>query len=99
MINFPTLKKVLFVVMFLPVFSGCISGVPPTDSYTDHSGKTTVFQTDAELCVQSCNDDYDRCMDSEDVEKSGVNGPAGMFGASANCHNTLRSCLSTCRGR
>jgi hypothetical protein len=82
------------------MLGACVSGTPKSDTYTDHNGVTTLIQSDRELCVSSCNDDYSRCMDTDDAkDNGGVNGPAGMFGASADCRNSLKECLPSCKGR
>lgn len=86
--------KVVFVLCLLSL-STC-SGVQPVDSYTDHTGKTTLIQTDREACMRACNEDYSRCMDTEPAQVSGVNGPQGMFGASADCRSNLKDCLPSC---
>jgi hypothetical protein len=73
---------------------------PPPDTYTDSTGKTTVIQSDKEQCVSSCNDTYTRCMETFDArDNGGVNGPKGMFGASADCRDDLKNCLPQCQGR
>jgi hypothetical protein len=80
--------------------AGCISGKPPSDTYTDKSGKTSVLESDRELCERACNEEYSRCMETDSARgNSGVNGPAGMFGASAECRNDLGNCLPPCKGR
>ena len=91
-------KNSLLVIVLIGM-SGCISGVQPEDSYTDRNGKTTVFQTDAEACIQGCNDDYSRCMDASASDRSAVHAPSGMFGTSADCHSDLKDCLPSCKGR
>ena len=77
--------------------AGCISGAKPPDTYTDHNGTTTVIETDAEQCRSSCNQDDARCLDTGPAQTSPVNGPAGMFGASADCRNELSQCLRDCK--
>jgi hypothetical protein len=93
--TFPAMTAIAFVLSL----SACISGTHPPDSYTDSSGKTTVFQTSKESCTSSCNEDNSKCMESDAARSSGVNAPAGMFGASAECHNDLKSCLNSCRAQ
>lgn len=82
------------------LLSGCISGRPKSETYTDSAGKTTIIQSDKDMCNQSCNDDYSRCMETDDArDNGGVNGPKGMFGASAECRSALKDCLPTCKSR
>ncbi|MFY9287497.1 MAG: hypothetical protein WAO98_03240 [Alphaproteobacteria bacterium] len=70
------------------------------DAYTSISGETMVFKTDRGLCMDSCNQEFARCMDQRGAEdNSGVHGPRGMFGASADCRSDLKSCLDSCRTR
>jgi hypothetical protein len=91
--------KALIILSSCLLLSGCISGRPKSDTYTDSAGKTTVIQSDKEMCVQSCNDDYSRCMDTDSAQDNGgVHGPAGMFGGGADCRNSLKNCLPTCKG-
>lgn len=93
------MKSILTICLLLLPLMGCVSGVKPTDSYTDSHGTTTVFRTDREACVQSCNDDYSRCMESSSSQSAPVNGPAGMFGVSSECRSSLKGCLPSCNGR
>jgi len=86
----------LFGVLAL---GGCISGTKSPDTYTNKAGDTTVIETDHESCQRSCNEEYSRCMETEPAHVSGVNGPTGMFGASADCRNDLKECLPNCKGR
>ncbi|MDP9127780.1 MAG: hypothetical protein M3N08_05935 [Pseudomonadota bacterium] len=87
------------VLLGVVMLAGCMSGVHKADTYTDSSGKTTIIETDRETCVRSCNEEYSRCMDTEPAQTSGVHGPAGMFGASADCRSSLKQCLPSCNGR
>lgn len=100
MARFRNIRNFATIIVILPALAGCISGVTPPDSYTDRNGKTTVFQTDAELCVQSCNDDYDRCMDAPNTGRNIVSGPdSNLYGTNASCHGDLKTCLDSCKGR
>ncbi len=92
-------KLLGLAVVMIACLSGCVSGTKPQDTYTDSSGKTTVFETNRESCTSACNEDNSKCMESDAAESSGVHAPAGMFGASAECHNDLKSCLAGCRGQ
>jgi len=96
------MSKITRVISFLGLLAltACISGVKEPDTYTDRTGKTTVIESDHEMCVRACNEEYARCMDTRSAQdNSGVNGPAGMFGASADCRNDLQSCLPSCQAR
>jgi len=89
-----------FVMIALLLLSGCISGRPPQDTYTsDTTGKTTVFQTDREMCESSCNEDDSRCMDTEPANETLPGTTPGMFGAAAECRDELASCLKGCKSR
>jgi len=92
---------ILFVGMILtPLLSACVSGIKPPDTYTDRNGKTTIIESDRETCERDCNEDYSRCMESTAAEdNSGINGPSGVFGASADCRTDLHHCLPTCKGQ
>jgi len=91
--------KCLAVLFSLLLLFGCISGRPQTETYTDSNGVTTAIQSDKDVCKQSCNDDYSRCSETNGAkDNSGVLGAKGFFGASAECRNTLKSCLGACKG-
>jgi hypothetical protein len=80
--------------------AGCISGQPPVDTYTSPTtGKTTVIQSDKEMCEQSCNDDYNRCMDAEPAGETLPGTHPGMFGPASECRSELSSCLPSCSTR
>ena len=82
------------------ILTGCISGKPHEDSYTDKSGTTTPIQSDREQCESACNEDYSRCMDTEPAQNNPVLGsPPGMFGASSDCRASLKDCLPDCKSR
>ena len=95
------MNRILKASFFLGVLlvGGCISGTKTPDTYTSKAGTTTVIGSDHETCLRSCNQDYSRCMDTQPAHNSGVNGPSGMFGASADCRNDLKKCLPSCEGR
>jgi len=86
------------MIVIVGLFTSC-AGPPPPDTYTDRFGKTTVIQSDREQCVSSCNETYSVCMESYEARNSGVNGPTGMFGASADCRDDLKNCLPQCQSR
>lgn len=90
--------RIPLALMFLGVLSAC-SGIPPSDVYHDSTGKDVTINSDKEQCVHSCNDTYSVCMESYAAQNSGVNGPAGMFGGSADCRNNLQDCLPGCKAR
>ncbi|HEU0118609.1 MAG TPA: hypothetical protein VFR09_08245 [Alphaproteobacteria bacterium] len=93
------ISQFLVVLLVTVALAGC-AGHPKQDSYTSSNGTTTLIESDKDMCVHACNDDYERCMDQTPAENNeGVHGPAGMFGASADCRNDLHNCLPTCKGR
>jgi hypothetical protein len=84
----------------LLVLSGCISGKPPADTYTSETtGKTTLIQSDKEMCESSCNDDYTRCMETQPAENTLPGTTPGMFGPASECRSELSSCLPGCKSR
>ena len=94
------MRALVLMIAIVGMLAGCISGRPPSDTYTDKSGKTSEVLSDREQCERSCNKEYSRCMDTDSArDNSGIQGPSGMFGASADCRNNLSSCLPGCRGR
>jgi len=94
------MRAALLMMIIVGMLAGCISGRPPKDTVTDASGKATVIESDREMCERSCNDDYSRCMETTDArDNGGVNGPSGMFGASADCRDSLSKCLPSCKAR
>ncbi|MDR3450263.1 MAG: hypothetical protein P4M15_11060 [Alphaproteobacteria bacterium] len=94
------LAKRILILTMVGALAGCISGTKPADTYTGRDGKTTVIQSDKEMCVSSCNEEYSRCMETgAAADNSGINGPSGVFGASADCRTALQSCLPHCKAR
>ncbi|MGB9153282.1 MAG: hypothetical protein WCD70_09385 [Alphaproteobacteria bacterium] len=94
------MTKRILMILVVGMLSACVSGVQPADTYTDRNGKTTIIESDREMCERACNDDYSRCMDSSAAEdNSGINGPSGVFGASGDCRSDLKRCLPTCKGQ
>ena len=92
------MRALILMIVIVGMLSGCISGRPQTDTYTDSSGKKTRIESDKEQCQRSCNDDYSRCMDTTDArDNSGINGPKGMFGSSGECRTDLSSCMKDCK--
>jgi hypothetical protein len=89
------------ILLLLLGLAACISGKPPSDTYTSPStGKTTVIESDSEQCARSCNDNYSRCMDTEPAQSNPAPGaPHGMFGASSDCRTDLAHCLRDCKGQ
>jgi hypothetical protein len=82
------------------LLAGCISGVRPADTYTDKSGKTSVIESDRGQCERSCNLQYSRCSETTAARtNSGINGPSGVYGASAECDSDLSGCLLDCKSR
>jgi hypothetical protein len=95
----PRVLLVTVSLLLAAPLGGCISGTKPAETYTDSNGKTTVIEGDREECTRSCNSDNSRCMDQRAARDTGINGPSGMFGASAECRDNLKSCLDGCKGR
>jgi len=92
-----TLKSIL-MVLIMGMLSSCVSGIPPREEYLSSSGKSTVLENNKEMCLRSCNDEYSRCMETHAASgNSGIIGPSGVFGASADCKATLKHCLQRCR--
>lgn len=96
-----TRRALLTIVgVALAALTGCVSGVKPPETYVGQNGKVTVIESDREMCERSCNDTYDRCMESgAAVDNSGVNGPTGYVGATGECRDDLKNCLPTCKGQ
>lgn len=90
--------KSILAIATLGMLSACVSGVKPSESYVDRSGRVTVIESDRDACRRSCNESYSRCMDSRAAgeNNSGINGPSGVYGASAECRQVLKSCLASC---
>jgi hypothetical protein len=89
----------VMLVLFLSL-TACVSGRPESTVYTSPTtGKSTVIESDREMCQKSCNDDYSRCMDSASSNTAIPGAPAGMFGISAECRKELSECLPSCRSR
>ena len=101
----------IITVMAAAMLAGC-SGKPEPMSYTSPSTcKTTVIESDREMCERACNDDYTRCMESSNADQTGV-GPGmagvpettpgmapGLMGPSADCRHDLQNCLPACKSR
>jgi len=87
-------------VATLLLLAACVSGTRPQSTYTSPTtGKTTVIESDREMCNRACNDDYNRCMDSQAASETIPGTPPGMFGAAAECRSELAKCLPGCKGR
>ncbi|MDD4616350.1 MAG: hypothetical protein PHW76_04435 [Alphaproteobacteria bacterium] len=92
------MKKSILVIAVVGMLSGCISGVKKPDTYTDQNGKTTVIESDKEMCQRACNESYSGCMDSTAASTNdGIKGPSGVFGASGQCKSDLQNCLRECK--
>ncbi len=87
------------LLFLLGTLTACTFGGSKEETYTNKAGETTVIESDRELCVHSCNDDYSRCMDSDPAQKTIEGMPPGMVGAAADCRNSLQECLPSCKGR
>lgn len=92
-------KNILMIMTVVGMLTACVSGTKTPDTYVGKDGQTTVIESDSELCARSCNESYSRCMDSRAANDSGVNGPSGVFGASAECRSALKSCLPGCKAQ
>ena len=94
------MMKRILIIAVLGMLSACVSGTKPPDTYVGQDGKTTIIETDSEMCRRSCNGDYSRCMDSRAAgDNSGIIGPSGVFGASADCRTDLQHCLKGCKAQ
>lgn len=93
------MKKSILLIATVGMLSACVSGTKHTDSYVDKDGRVMLIENDAEMCKRSCNESYSRCMDSRAAgeNNSGINGPSGVYGASADCRHALKSCLPGCK--
>jgi len=89
----------ILMIVFMGMLAGCISGAPKSDTYTDSKGETTVIESDREMCVHSCNEEYSRCMDTDAAQRNPDGMSSGMFGASGDCRSSLKDCLPSCKGR
>ncbi len=93
------MKRILMITV-VGMLSACVSGTKPPETYVGQDGKTTIIESDREMCRRSCNDEYSRCMDSHAVgDNSGINGPSGVFGASGDCRKSLQKCMPSCKGQ
>ena len=94
------MMKSILIFMFVGMLVACVSGTKPSDTYIGNDGLIQVIESNSEACTRSCNDSYSRCMDSRAAgDNSGVNGPSGVFGASGQCRNALKSCLPSCKAQ
>jgi len=94
------MMKSILIIMFVGMLGACVSGTKTPDTYVGKDGTSTVIESDSEACARACNDSYSRCMDSRAAsDNSGVNGPSGVFGASGQCRNALKSCLPGCKAQ
>ena len=90
--------KGILLVAIVGMLSACVSGTNPPDTYVGKDGKSTRIESDNEMCTRSCNQDYSRCMDTGAASTNdGQYGPSGVYGASADCRNSLQSCLHGCK--
>lgn len=88
---------IVIVGMSLGTLAGCISGKPPSDTYTDKAGKTLLIESDQEQCQRSCNVQYSRCGETAAArDNGGVIGPS-IYGASGECRSDLSSCMVGCK--
>lgn len=87
------------MVLIVGVLAACVPGDKEPDTYTDKTGKTTIIESDQEMCTRSCNDDYTRCMETGPAEHGPKGMPSGMVGASADCRDELAKCLPACKSQ
>jgi hypothetical protein len=97
---FPTFRAFFAMFACALLLAACISGKPEPETYTNKEGQVTTIESDKDLCIRSCNDDYERCSDrgttyqfdrSQDVND--------IYGVSATCRDELKACLPRCKGR
>ncbi|MDD3030292.1 MAG: hypothetical protein PHS57_08500 [Alphaproteobacteria bacterium] len=79
------------------MLEACVSGTQPTESYVDREGITVRLESNQEMCLRSCNDSYARCMDSRAASGTDINGRSRLYGASAECYDSLKACLASCK--
>ncbi len=92
-------RSALLLIAGIISLSAC-SGAPRSDSYTSRIGAATTLDSDRESCMRTCNADYVRCADTDAARRNiGGNEAADLFGAAANCKQTLKNCLPRCKGR
>ncbi|HBM91170.1 MAG TPA: hypothetical protein DD400_04775 [Rhodospirillaceae bacterium] len=93
--------KALFLFVGSLVFlSACTPAPRSVDSYTSAAGTTVFFENDRDACISSCNTEFDRCSDMTAAQNPVGRGQmTGIFGAEADCKDSLRSCLKECRVR
>lgn len=94
------MNKALSFCLLLGALSACTAAPKHTDSYSGASGVVPI-ETDREVCVRSCNADFDRCSDSRPAqERVGRGGQMdGVFGGAADCKDDMKSCLARCKSR
>lgn len=91
--------SLVFSLLLLSL-GACVSGTPAAEKYTSASGAVTPIATDQESCKRACDADFNRCQDSDASRRSASpNAPADLFGASADCRESLKKCLPRCKGR
>lgn len=89
--------SLILMTVLVGMLAGCISGKPPSDTYTDRSGKTSVIESDRQQCERSCDLQYSRCGETAAArDNGGVNGPS-IYGASGECRSDLSACMSGCK--
>ncbi len=90
-----------FLLLTVIVLLGACSAAPQKNtSYTSSSGVVTMLDNDQESCARSCNADFDRCSESSAAQSPVGRGQmTGIFGAQADCKDSLKACFSRCKAR
>ena len=94
------LQRLLIGVLLSLTLAAC-EAPRQTSTYTSPTtGVTTSIESDRESCLSRCNKNFDRCGDQESVRRpSDPYGPRDLFGAGADCRQTLGNCMNSCKGR
>lgn len=90
------MKKPMFVTVLL--FLSACSFNYKGDTSGSASYAPRLEGSDAQACMNSCNNSYARCMDSAAAGRS-IDEKPSILGASGGCESSLKSCLPSCRGR
>ena len=91
------MTKCILITLVVGMLSACVSGTPTPESYVERDGTTVFIENSQEMCTRSCNDTYARCMDSRAASDVDINGLSPLYGASAECRDALKACLTSCK--